>query len=102
MSPRNKIQNEAIRRASIDRIMDACLELFSRQGFAATSVNQIAKEAGVSKGLIYNYFESKEALIKEIVLDGMNKFLEIFDRNKDGILTSEEFIFFIERSFSSR
>jgi AcrR family transcriptional regulator len=67
MSPRNKIQNEAVRRASIDRIMNACLELFSRQGFAATSVNQIAKRAGVSKGLLYNYFESKDEMLQELV-----------------------------------
>ena len=68
MSPRNKIQNEAVRQASIDRIMQACLTLFSRQGYAATSVNQIAREAGVSKGLLYNYFSSKNEMLKELFL----------------------------------
>ena len=68
MSPRSKIQNEAVRQASIDRIMQACLLLFSRQGYAATSVNQIAREAGVSKGLLYNYFSSKHEMLKELFL----------------------------------
>lgn len=68
MSPRNKIQNDAVRQASIERIMEACLELFSRQGFAATSVNQIAVRAGVSKGLLYNYFKSKHEMLQELIL----------------------------------
>lgn len=68
MSPRNKIQNEAVRQASIERIMQTCLDLFSRQGYAATSVNQIAREAGVSKGLLYNYYASKQEMLKALFL----------------------------------
>jgi len=59
----------------------------------------IAKKTGISKGLVYNYFESKEELIKTILINGFNEFLIVFDTNKDGILTKEEFIEFIKQTF---
>lgn len=45
-----------------DKILQAALALFAEKGFHTTSVSQIAEAAGVSKGLTYNYFESKEKL----------------------------------------
>lgn len=47
-------------------IADAALELFSEQGYAATSTKQIAREAGVSEGLIFRYFPTKIALLRSI------------------------------------
>ena len=69
MSPRSKQQFEEIREASQRKIFDASLELFGTKGFEATSIAQIAKSAGISKGLIYNYFESKEALLESMIHD---------------------------------
>lgn len=45
------------------RIVDAAWQLFWRHGYHATSVADIAKLAGVPKGSVYNYFDSKEALL---------------------------------------
>ena len=45
----------------------ASMELFATNGYPGTSVNAIAKKAGVSKGLIYNYFESKEDIVKRLI-----------------------------------
>lgn len=53
--------------AGKDKIIDSALTLFSDQGFHQTSVDQIARHAGVSKGLTYNYFDSKEALLSAII-----------------------------------
>jgi len=50
-----------------DEILDAALALFVRQGFAQTKVDQIAAEAGLSKGAVYLYFPSKEALLEGLV-----------------------------------
>lgn len=50
-----------------DKILTAALNLFAQNGFHATSVSQIAKAAKVSKGLTYNYFDSKEALLLAII-----------------------------------
>ncbi len=51
--------------------MRAALELFASHGFAATSVRRIAEEAGVSQGLLYNYFGGKEELLEAIFEEGM-------------------------------
>jgi len=66
MSPRNKEDNEAIRKTSIEKIVTASIELFAKQGYESTSISQIASLAGVSKGLIYNYFDSKLDLLKGV------------------------------------
>jgi len=42
------------------KLLDAATKLFGAQGFFATTIEQIAEEAGVSKSLVYNYFDSKE------------------------------------------
>jgi len=64
--PRSKQQFEEIRNKSRQQILDAALKLFSEKGFDKTSVSDIAREAGVSKGLAYNYFESKQKLAEAI------------------------------------
>lgn len=68
MSPRSKKQFEAMRQQSMENIADAALRLFGEKGYHSTSISQIARKAGVSKGLLYNYFESKEALLHFIIL----------------------------------
>lgn len=71
MSPRSKSEFEAMRRRSADTIKEVALELFAQHGFASTSISMIAQEAGVSRGLMYNYFDSKEALLHEIIMDAV-------------------------------
>ena len=72
MSPRTTIQNTAIRKESKRKIMDAAFLLVASNGYEATSIAMIANKAGVSKGLLYNYFSSKEELIKAIVQDAFH------------------------------
>lgn len=64
--PRTPAQFEAIRQESRERILDAALRLFARHGYAATPVRRIAEEAGVSQGLLYNYFDGKESLLRAL------------------------------------
>jgi len=56
-------QKEAKRLA----LIDAALAVFSRVGFAAAKIDDVAEEAGVSKGTVYLYFESKEKLFEGMV-----------------------------------
>jgi AcrR family transcriptional regulator len=49
----------------------AALALFVEKGFAATRLDDVAARAGVSKGTLYLYFESKEALFKAVIEEGM-------------------------------
>lgn len=50
-----------------DEVMDAALSLFIEKGFAATRVEDIARRANLSKGAVYLYFDSKEAILKALV-----------------------------------
>ena len=45
-----------------DAILDAARTVFSREGYAASSVDDVAVEAGIGKGTVYLYFKSKEEL----------------------------------------
>jgi len=49
-----------------EQIMEAALRVFAKKGFTGASNKDIAREAGITPGLIYHYFESKEALLKAI------------------------------------
>src|SRR5689334_16462773 len=50
-------------------IEDAAMELFLDQGYAATSMRQIAERAGLALGGIYNHFESKDEIFEGIIVD---------------------------------
>ncbi len=95
MSPRTNKQWESLRAEKRELIKQTALELFANEGFHSTSIEMIAQKAKISKGLLYNYFESKEDLLKEIIYSASNELWEKFDPNHDGILTDEEFIYFI-------
>ena len=49
----------------------AALALFVEKGFAATRLEDVAQHAGVSKGTLYLYFDSKEALFKAVIQEGV-------------------------------
>ncbi|MBN1822644.1 MAG: TetR/AcrR family transcriptional regulator [Prolixibacteraceae bacterium] len=99
MSPRTTEQFDKIRQEKKELIMNSALELFAEKGFHATSISLIAKKAGISKGLTYNYFESKKEILDELIAHGFDTIFESFDLNHDGILTEEEFIHFIKYNF---
>ncbi|MGC9341631.1 MAG: TetR/AcrR family transcriptional regulator [Bacteroidales bacterium] len=90
MSPRTREQFEEIRESRKDLIRGKALKLFALEGYHTTSIQMIAKEAGISKGLIYNYYESKEDLLKDVIISGMKRIFETVDPNEDGVLTDEE------------
>ena len=60
--------------------MVAALELFAIDGYHNTSISKIAKHAGISKGLMYNYFDSKEDLLKDVVIMSLEDALEIVEQ----------------------
>lgn len=60
---------EARSRTSISRALAAALELFSSQGFRATSMRQIAERSGLSIGNLYHHFPNKEAIFDRLIQD---------------------------------
>lgn len=59
-------------------ILQAALMLFALEGFNATSTSRIAKEAGVSEGLIFRHFGSKEGLLQAVLDEGRGRASAIF------------------------
>ncbi len=84
MAPRSAEQFQAIREESRNRILEAALELFARQGYENTSVRAIVQRAGISQGLLYNYFENKEDLLRAIFQRGMADVRESFRHADEG------------------
>ncbi len=76
--PRTPEQYERIREAKKLEILDAAMKVLAENGYSHSSMSKIASEAKISKGLIYNYFESKNELIKEIINSGFGKIDQIF------------------------
>ncbi len=70
--------------AGKQKILDAALKLFIERGYHKTTVAEIAREAGVSKGLTYNYYESKEELLYAIVDHASQKMFEVGDQLVSG------------------
>lgn len=97
--PRTKEQIEILRKEKTSLIKQVAVELFANEGYHVTSISKIAKAANISKGLIYNYFESKESLLKEIIWEGFDSIMNVFETNNDDIITEENFILYIDETF---
>lgn len=93
--PRTKKQFEEIRESSKGKILSVALELFAKKGYHATSISQISQKAKISKGLMYNYFASKEKLLDEIMEHGFNSLTELEYKVRKGVdpeIQLEEFV----------
>jgi AcrR family transcriptional regulator len=101
MSPRTERQFKKIRQEKRRLIIDTALELFAKEGYHVTSISKIAKKANISKGLLYNYFNSKEELLSSVIHLGIKEMYDEFDPNKDGILTKDELAHFIKFAFKT-
>lgn len=93
--PRTKEQNKEIREKTKKVILDSALKMFSEKGFQSTSMSDIAKAAGVSKGLAYNYFNSKQQMAEAIlkyVMDMMFQMYQSSLQESDPYLKLEKLI----------
>ena len=94
--PRTKEQFEVMRKGSRQKILDAALEVFAKQSYHSASVGSIAKTAGISKGLMYNYFKSKEDMLNELMIGMMeNLMCEFMPLKPGGKFTEDDIINFI-------
>jgi AcrR family transcriptional regulator len=62
------------------RILSAATRVFSRRGYQAATVDNIAEEAGTSMGAFYHHFPSKEALFRAILDDNIRRSLDELGR----------------------
>jgi AcrR family transcriptional regulator len=77
--PRTQQENERIRKITKEKIRLAAMELFIKQGYHATSIDDVAKQAEISKGLLYNYFKGKEDLLATMVETRVGELISVME-----------------------
>ena len=74
-------------------ITQAALAAFAEKGYAATKVDEVAKRAGVSKGLLYLYFKTKEDLFKAVIRSFLSPRIDALISNiEETDLSAEDFL----------
>ncbi len=71
------------REEATNRILQAGLEVFTEKGYFRSSMEDVANKLNISKAAIYQYFDSKEQLLKEIYLSGPQNLRNTFATAKD-------------------
>jgi AcrR family transcriptional regulator len=94
--PRTQEENERIRQISIEKIRNAAMELFMKQGYHATSIGEIANYANISKGLLYNYFKGKEELLATMVEARISELVQVMNAAIDLKTPVEQLRYIVE------
>jgi len=83
--PRTEEQFEEMRNATRDKIRSAAMQLFVHQGFGSTNVQDIADTAGISIGLLYRHYRTKDQLLNELVayaIEGLKRNILSFESDQ--------------------
>lgn len=78
--PRTEPQNLELRGQRREEILNAALKVFSRRGWAAAKISEIAKEARLSHGLVYHYFKSKEEIFTLLVQRAAENSVQVIEK----------------------
>ncbi|MFK0521846.1 TetR/AcrR family transcriptional regulator [Paenibacillus illinoisensis] len=82
--PRSKEQFEEMRKATKRKIHASAMRLFVHQGYGSTNVQDIADTAGISIGLLYRHYKTKEELFRELVtyaVEGLKRNITFFNQS---------------------
>jgi AcrR family transcriptional regulator len=96
---RSEQLNKEMRDASRRRILKTALRLFAAHGYAGTSVRMIAESAGISVGLLYNYFPSKADLLEALFEESMRDVQASFASAESASTPSERIERLVRSSF---
>jgi len=87
---RGEAPRQRRKEARPSELAEAALALFIEKGFAATRLDEIAARAGVSKGTLYLYFDSKEALFTAAIRDGIVPMIDEAEARLDAMAEDPE------------
>ena len=82
MAPRSEEANVQIKDDRQKQILSSALKVFIHKGFAAAKMSDIATEAGISYGLMYHYFQSKDEIYAELVRDAVDSSRHVIQQLK--------------------
>ena len=100
MSPRTAQQLAQIRQKTRERILNCALELFAAKGFHGTSIEAIARKAGISKGLAYHYFSGKEKILEALMRQGIEAMDQLMSDAGQIEDPHQRIVVLIERTFA--
>jgi len=98
MAPRSPEQFAEIRGERRQQILEAALQVFAEDSYHGSSIASVAKRANISKGLIYNYFQSKEEILMTLVTDLFDEAISLMGLDMETPLTKEKFTELIGKS----
>ncbi|MCU6709946.1 TetR/AcrR family transcriptional regulator [Paenibacillus sp. J5C_2022] len=93
--PRTKEQFETMRNETREKIQTAAMELFVQRGFGTTNVQEIADKAGISIGLLYRHYKTKDELFHELVKfarTGLVRIIELFESDESPAKLMNQFV----------
>lgn len=76
-------KRERRKEARPQELLDAALTLFVEKGYAATRVDDVAAMAGVSKGTLFLYFDTKEELFKAVIRANLSEYFPVWNQEFD-------------------
>jgi AcrR family transcriptional regulator len=89
-APRQRLTREEKKAQTRERLVDAASRVFARQGFAATTLDEVAEEAGLTKGAVYSNFDSKEDLVRAVLDERLERQLLAIPRDVQPGASTEE------------
>ncbi|WP_028552859.1 TetR/AcrR family transcriptional regulator [Paenibacillus sp. UNC451MF] len=78
--PRNVERDQEARKERCEQILSVAVELFAKKGLDATKISDIAAKVGISHGLVYNYFQSKEEIYASLINKNLNSMRELIEK----------------------
>src|SRR5262250_2981137 len=79
----NSVQLQVSQSSKRERIVESALKLFANESYQAVTMDRVAEAAGVAKGTLYLYFQSKEDLYLGILTDGMESMVRDYQASVD-------------------
>ena len=100
MCPRTREKSEQIRESKYRLILDAAIECFATTGYHAVTISVLAAHAGISKGLMYHYFSSKDELLKSIFREILSEMVQLFDPYHTNVMDQKSLLQYFDRLFT--
>ena len=97
MASPSRRSNQERREQSTEQVLASALKLFVTRGYGSTSIDDIARDAGLTKGAVYFYFKGKSALLVELLTQSTALYDEIFVRmQSSGCSAPDQLEMFVE------
>src|SRR5437764_371941 len=95
-----RITNDA-KQATRRRIVEAARRLFARDGFDGAATRDLAREAGIAAGTLFNYFPTKEAVAMSLAAEALTEARDSCDGKRRGESLEEDLFAFIAAGLRS-